>query len=192
MHGSRLKLRTPSVGRSADKHILDLFDCVCGGAVVAMRSRVKAGLTLSCGCLAREINNNKSVHGMRHSPEYKSWGAMKTRCHNPRSKNYTRYGAKGITVCDEWRNSFEAFYAHVGPRPPHTTIDRIDGTKGYEPGNVRWATLIEQARNRKSFTVVSTPEGEMPLVDYAKKLGISKGAAHLRLKRGKLEGVSYV
>lgn len=69
-----------------------------------------------------------------------------------------------------------------------TTLDRIDGTKGYEPGNVRWAAPVVQARNNKRFVVVSTPIGTMPLIDYANHIGISNGAAHLRLKRGKLEG----
>lgn len=117
---------------------------------------------------------------------------MLGRCCNAKHKDYPRYGAIGITVCDEWRNSFEAFYAHVGPRPVGTTLDRINGNKGYLPGNVRWATPRTQAHNRRDLTVVSTPLGVMALVDYAKQIGLSKGAAHQRLKRGKLEGVNYV
>lgn len=76
--------------------------------------------------------------------------------------------------------------------PAGTTLDRIKGRKGYEPGNVLWATPIEQARNRTDLTVLQTPIGRMALVDYANAIGISKGAAHLRLKREKLEGCQRV
>ena len=117
---------------------------------------------------------------------------MKTRCLNENSKDYQRYGGVGISVCDEWASSFEDFLSHVGPRPAGTTLDRIDGSRGYEPGNVRWASISVQARNKKSATIVHTPYGVMHLVDYAKRIGITNGAAHLRLKRGTLEGVSYV
>ena len=76
----------------------------------------------------------------------------------------------------------------LGIRPVGTTLDRIDGSKGYDPGNCRWATFKVQARNRINLTVIDSPLGRIPLVDYAEIIGISKGAAHLRLKRGKLKG----
>jgi hypothetical protein len=77
------------------------------------------------------------------------WSAMVRRCHNPRDKSYWRYGARGISVCEEWRASFEAFLAHVGSRPPGLTLDRINTYGNYEPGNVRWASYKEQARNTR-------------------------------------------
>ncbi len=117
---------------------------------------------------------------------------MKRRCHEPTDKDFPKYGARGITVCDLWRDDFAAFRDCVGERPAGTTIDRIDPKKGYAPGNVRWATPLEQSRNRSDLTVVNTPKGVMALVDYAKTIGLTKGAAHLRLKRGKLEGVTHV
>ena len=76
---------------------------------------------------------------------------MKRRCYSPSDTSYPKYGARGITVADEWRNDFPAFLAYIGPKPsPRHTIDRIDGTKGYVPGNVRWATYHEQAVNRRA------------------------------------------
>lgn len=90
---------------------------------------------------------------MKYTREYSSWNAMLNRCHNPRAKDYPRYGAKGIVVCAQWRASFITFYEHLGPRPAGTTLDRIEGSKGYEPGNVRWATPKQQAQNRKTAKV---------------------------------------
>lgn len=97
----------------------------------------------------------KLVNGRRvASPEYRAWQAMKDRCTNTKSKNYPYYGGRGITVCQAWLESFDAFLADVGRRPtPDLTLDRIDVNKGYEPGNCRWATRKEQARNRRYATV---------------------------------------
>jgi hypothetical protein len=175
--------------RAADKHIIGLWLCHCGKKFTCINSRIRTGVTKSCGCLFDASKGNLK-HGMRKSPEYSSWRAMLHRCRNPNSKDYARYGGSGISVHPEWVESFEKFYEHIGPRPNGTTLDRINGKLGYIPNNVRWATLKQQARNKSNFVIVKTPDGKMPLVDYAKKIGISKGAAHLRLKRGKLEGVT--
>jgi hypothetical protein len=91
-------------------------------------------------------------HGMRYSKEYSSWRAMLNRCRNERARDFHKYGASGIAVAPEL-TSFEAFFAHVGPRPHGTTLERIDTRKGYELGNVRWATPAEQARNRRSSKI---------------------------------------
>src|SRR3954468_10898783 len=88
--------------------------------------------------------------GLR-TPEYQAWLRMKKRCFNPRSKDYADYGGRGITVCDEWKDDFAAFMAHIGPRPsPVHSVDRIRNSEGYRPGNVKWSTRTEQSRNRRS------------------------------------------
>lgn len=190
----RLTLIRPRVGRTADKHVVGLYRCACGAEVRVAQSRVRNGYTKSCGCLAREESSRRATtHGMRNSPEYSSWQAMLGRCTNPAHKDFPKWGGAGIGVCDRWANSFEAFLDDMGPRPDGTTLDRYpDASGNYELGNCRWATPKQQARNRRDLTLVSTPFGDMPLVDYAARIGISKGAAHLRLKRGKLEGVTRV
>lgn len=95
----------------------------------------------------------------QETPTYRSWLAMKNRCLNTRTPIYARYGAVGITVCPSWL-SFDRFLADVGERPGlGYSLDRIDGTKGYEPGNVRWATMREQNRNRKSNRAVVRSDG---------------------------------
>lgn len=129
------------------KRVLGNFECSCGRGVVLAAGRVlnNKGRT-HCGCLT--VKGAHATHGMRASREYSSWTAMKARCLNPRHKDYPRWGGKGITVSAAWAGSFEAFLADVGHRPTGTSLDRIDGCKGYEPGNVRWATAAEQALNR--------------------------------------------
>lgn len=136
---------------SSDGHILGLWLCDCGAHVKRQMSRVRNGYSKSCGCLREETSRSVGRrHGMKGTPTYSSWGAMITRCRNSNAKDFKRYGAVGIGVCQEWADSFEAFFNHMGPRPKGTTLDRIDNSKGYEPGNCRWGTLKQQARNRSS------------------------------------------
>lgn len=85
--------------------------------------------------------------GKKVSPTYMSWSAMKGRCLQPNNTRYADYGGRGITVCERWL-VFDNFLADMGPRPRGTTIHRLDGTKGYEPGNCTWATDQEQCANR--------------------------------------------
>lgn len=92
-------------------------------------------------------------HGMSNTPEFHAWVNAKRRCHNPRSQMYPHYGARGIEMCQEWRDSFEAFYQYVGPRPTNWhSLERIDNDGNYEPGNVRWATKSEQSINQRRKT----------------------------------------
>ena len=89
------------------------------------------------------------THGMARTPLYRVWSSMKRRCHDSNDMSYPRYGGRGIQVCNEWRDSFAAFFAYMGERPEGLTLDRIKSTGNYEPGNVRWATYKEQARNTR-------------------------------------------
>lgn len=91
-------------------------------------------------------------HGMSASPEYNSWNCARSRTSNPKVKCWDRYGGRGIAMCEEWRESFLAFYLWIGPRPEGMSLDRIDGDGNYEPGNVRWATKSQQMRNRAYST----------------------------------------
>ncbi|MEU1397158.1 hypothetical protein ABZ403_14000 [Micromonospora zamorensis] len=82
-------------------------------------------------------------------PEYRVWAGAKSRCNNPNTPVYGAYGGRGIKMDPEWEKDFLAFWRELGPRPAGTSLDRIDNDRGYEPGNVRWATLEEQANNKR-------------------------------------------
>ena len=161
--------------------------CLCGDHVIVLHSDLRRGDTTSCGCAKRDavIARNKALaKGQKHAmlPEYSSWAAARRRCLNKRAKDYMRYGGAGVTFCNVWAVSFAAFLDHIGPRPTGTSLDRIDSTKGYEPGNVRWATAEEQCANRKTTRWVDVNGVSMPAAQAANLLGITPTAAYKRLK----------
>lgn len=119
-----------------------------------------------------KMRGAKPKHRMCSTPEYRAWAGAIERC-----KRHENYAGRGITVCAEWRNSFEAFYAHVGPRPsPAHSLDRFPDNDGnYEPGNVRWATRTQQNRNRRVCT---------GLMELSEKTGVSVHALRMRSRRG--------
>lgn len=128
-----------------------LCHCDCGKQAVVQGKKLVSGHTKSCGCLISDILvARNTTHGMRHCPTYNSWAAMLARCHRPTSAKFRDYGAKGVTVCERWRSSFENFFADMGARPPKHSIDRINVYGNYEPANCRWADAITQANNRRA------------------------------------------
>lgn len=119
------------------------------------------------------------------TPEYAAWEHIVQRCTNPKCKAWKNYGARGITICGEWRNSFEAFFARVGVRPsPKHSIDRYPDNDGnYEPGNVRWATIQEQSRNRRSNRLITFNGETKCLKDWARSFGVSYQSLQRRLRK---------
>jgi len=146
--------------------------CDCGNNRIITSSSLVRGLSQSCGCLRSELSSARAVknlsrtyprliHGHARkrdkSRTYSTWLAMIQRCYYPKNVGYKNYGARGITVCNRWRKSFEAFLEDMGERPAGKTIDRWPDPAGnYEPGNTRWATPKEQANNRR----VKQPHGQ--------------------------------
>ena len=160
--------------------------CECGNETISTASHLASGAAKSCGCLSREKFIDRSrTHGLSRSPEYGIWNAMRQRCENPNNKSYARYGGKGITVCQRWTGSFEAFLTDMGPRPsPNHSLDRIDGTRSYEPGNVRWATMTEQNRNRGDNHILVHNGESRSIAEWSERTGISVSAIRCRLRRG--------
>lgn len=110
---------------------------------------------------------------------------MITRCYCRGAHNFHLYGGRGIRVCDGWRHDFAAFLADVGPKPGSKhSLDRIDPDGHYEPGNVRWATPIEQSRNRRNTCKLTVDGVERSLTEWCETTGMSLGCLVLRLKRG--------
>jgi hypothetical protein len=138
--------------RARHGHILWLCRCDCGTERTVRGDLLRYGLSTSCGCLAREKTSARMFRhghaGKKRSPTYRSWESMRRRCNNPNAHAYDRYGGQGIKVCERY-NSFENLLTDMGVRPPGTSIDRIDSSRGYEPGNVHWATHSQQNLNRR-------------------------------------------
>jgi hypothetical protein len=129
-------------------------------------------------------NGNES-HGMSKSPEYAIWAQMKDRCRNPNNPYYHAYGGRGITVCDEWLNSFMAFYESVGARPEGDwQIERVNNSLGYCPGNVVWASPKAQSRNTRKNTMLEFRGETKCISEWAEITGIRKNAICGRLERG--------
>jgi hypothetical protein len=169
-----------------------LFRCDCGTERVIRAKDVRTGKTQSCGCYHAEIAAQRKLkHGhtrrlgdkRAHSPEYLVWNGMWARCTNRSSVGYAKYGARGITVCERWRD-FGAFYADMGPRPSSDhSIDRIDNDGHYEPSNCRWATKEQQSNNQRRIERFTVRGVTGSLSQLARKFGVPGGIARQRIAK---------
>lgn len=171
-------------GRRPEK--LWTCQCECGSVVNVRQNNLRSGHTQSCGCHMRNrIAEAQKKHGMKDSSEYIAWRNMKGRCLNPNDKGYGRYGARGISVCDRWLNSFENFYFDMGAKPsPAHTLERIDFNKDYCPENCKWATYKEQNRNYSRNVYIEYNGRRMCLKDWADEVGIENSLLRYRIRAG--------
>jgi hypothetical protein len=173
-----------------------LCRCDCGAVVTKNVTLLRPNKSnISCGCLRKEqiteLGHSTRKHGMKNTPEYITWTSMKARCYNPKTKGFKYYGGRGIAICARWRESFEAFYQDMGPRPSSKhSIDRIDNNGPYSPDNCRWATRYEQIHNQRkrqgsSNVRLITYNGKTQSVAaWSRELGFNYGRIITRLHLG--------
>lgn len=170
-------------GISKGRNAKWLCHCDCGSEVVVLSRSLKSGRTNSCGCLKLDLLNQ---HGMSKSRLYREWRGIKVRCLNASDPHFPDYGGRGITICEEWVDSFENFrdWALTSGYHDGLTIDRIDNNGPYSPDNCRWSTMKEQQNNKRNNKLI-TFEGETHTVtEWAAIKGIDRHALYSRLKRG--------
>ncbi len=170
-------------GRSNDGHKIWMCVCDCGTSVLRQTNSLRSGGLKHCGCANAELSR---IHGMRGTPTYGSWVGAKGRCFNLADKSYQHYGGRGITMCDRWKDSFQSFLEDMGEKPNGLSLERKDVNGNYEPSNCVWATATQQARNKRKSTYVFWRGSRRHLSEVAEQLGITFGAAFMRLKRGQL------
>lgn len=150
--------------------------CECGNTSIVGGKDLRLGKSRSCGCLQKETAAIiKKTHGKSNSRLFHIWNAMRNRCGNSASPNYYLYGGRGIKVCDEWKSSFVPFYewAITHGYADNLSIDRIDVNGNYEPSNCRWATVIQQARNKRNTRLVEYHGEKKMLIEWAEILGLN-------------------
>lgn len=161
--------------------------CDCGKEVKVSRNCLTSGNTKSCGCLKKELDMTRNKkHGLSNSRIYKIWAGMKKRCNNPKDSNFKTYGARGITVCEEWKADFISFYnwAMENGYQENLTIDRINVNGNYEPSNCRWITQSEQTRNVRSNIKICINGVTKLLSDWARESGIDRRTISKRIALG--------
>lgn len=156
--------------------------CSCGNQTSVRVQSLRNGTTRSCGCLSKEnFIGCRRTHGMTETSEYRIWTGIKTRCYNKNCAEYIHYGARGISLDKRWHD-FPAFIADIGLRPSRKhAIERIDNDGNYEPGNCKWATMTEQARNRRNSRVITHDGRSMTIAEWSEVTGIGYGTLYSRL-----------
>lgn len=153
--------------------------CDCGTIKDIAAYQLTSGRTKSCGCYRRmKAITHGETRQKKHTPEYNAWCNMITRCTNPRRDVWHLYGGRGISVCERWTKSYEAFLQDVGRRPsPKHSLDRKNVDGNYEPGNVRWATPEQQRANQRRLIIRDFPPGI-----YKTKFGTYRAQANINKK----------
>lgn len=157
--------------------------CECGNSVIAGTTALRRGNTKSCGCL---LSEKRTKHGMCGSKLYRAWNNMLSRCYCETMVNYPNYGGRGITVCEEWRKSFEAFKAWslLNGYKEHLTIDRIEVNGNYEPSNCRWITNKEQQNNRRNNRYITFKNETHTIKEWSEITGVHHKTLAYRIDRG--------
>lgn len=156
--------------------------CDCGNEIIVFAGNLTRGHTKSCGCLTLEL---RRTHGLTDTGEYRIYRNMLRRCCSPKDKRYSDYGGRGIGVCESWRDSFEAFYTDMGPRPSSNhSLDRINNDGWYSLENCKWSTGVEQQNNTRRNVIVEHDSRSLTLAQWARELNVNTSTLRKRLSRG--------
>lgn len=157
--------------------------CECGTNCIVESYNLKSGTSKSCGCYRKSF---RKKHNLTKSRLYRIWRGIRTRCKNPKIKEYVRYGGRGIKVCDEWGNNFISFYnwAIENGYQDDLTIDRINNNNDYKPSNCRWVTMEEQSQNTKKVIKITYNNEAYSLSKWARIIGINRNTLYTRYKNG--------
>lgn len=186
--GSLVVLRERKDGDCDEHHVI--VRCDCGAEKQIQRSNLLNGRALSCGCkTAGLISAGKKIHGQStkggRSNAFIVWTAMLQRCYNKNRPEYHRYGGRGITVCKRWRESVVNFIADMGKRPTENhSLDRINNDGNYEPGNCRWATMLQQCNNTHRTRRFALNGREYTLREWAAQTGMNPKLIDARIRMG--------
>jgi len=159
--------------------------CECGTEKLALGKNLKSGKSQSCGCLRSEITGERAAtHRRKGTTEHNSWSNMKDRCYNENCSAYQYYGARGISVCARWRNSFENFLEDMGEKPSSEhSLEREDNDGNYCRENCVWATRKEQQRNTRANRMLTYDGKTQCLVEWAEELSMDSKTLWDRLNR---------
>lgn len=173
-------------GKNRFGQTLVLCLCDCGAIALPIKSSIKTGRTISCGCY-RVSGKGRVTHGHRRKGRYSSaytrWCNMKARCLNPRAVEYPQYGGRGIRVCERWL-SFENFLADMGEPPENMSLDRIDNDGDYCPANCRWADNRTQMTNRSDNHFIDWQGERLTIVEWEERFEMPKGRLRRRIHLG--------
>lgn len=187
----RLKVLYQAPGKLYGKHREPkrrwVCQCECGNIITTTTENLRGGDTRSCGCLKMEMDKAKyTTHGKSKTRLYRIWKKMRARCQRSSCSDYAYYGGRGISVCDEWNNSFLSFeaWAYENGYDDKLTIDRIDVDRNYEPSNCRWATMKEQSNNRRNSRQYTYQNETHSIAEWANIVGIPYQTLYMRLRKG--------
>lgn len=179
------RLTLKRVFRGENRKRYGEFECACGNVVCRLAGNVFYGHTKSCGCLKKERTVEKNTrHGKTKTREYRIWVFMLQRCYNPATNSYKYYGAKGVTVCDKWRDSFVSFLEDMGEAPEGTSLERMDRSVSYCKENCIWADAFTQANNKSNNVVVEFLGKSLTLKQWSREIGVDYHALYYRWQRG--------
>lgn len=179
----------PSIRSGGQLKRMVIALCECGKRKEFLLSSLTRNLTKSCGCYRlEELSKNKFKHGQSNSELYSVWAGMKRRCYNQNEISYKHYGARGISVCDEWVDNFQAFYSWAinNGYSKGLEIDREDNDGNYSPENCRWVTPLVNSRNRSISKIIEFNGQKRSAGEWAEITGINYGTLISRLNRGRM------